>query len=656
MITRSCKVNHLAPSRNSKRMAEDMNSTRRKTIWRFLGEPRISGPEGDLTDRLGRKHLALLAYLALHPDGVSREAAAAMLWPAAEPARAKHSLRQCLVGLRKVFGEADGSPLTVTEQSLALDSSRVAVDALLLADLADRDAPPADDLLDLCRGPFLRGFASRARPFDTWAAAQRARLGSLAGQALRSALGQAERSGNRTAAARLAATLAELQPGPEPHPATAPQPITVPRRIGRRLALATGAGMLLAGALLAAHLAFDRQPPSIAVRPFEPVSASPQALDLARGLTTNVTHALHGVSARDLLVVTAGADAPELRGLPVPELARELGVDYLMVGEVRVEAGRAEVKVQLLDGKTGKLVDSDHVVEVVEQTNEISRLEDELTRHIIESLDIELSDAEWNRIALIDDTASLDAWIAATKGLSHLIKVTRRDVDVAEAYYRQALAFDPDYVSALRGLAWCEFLRARLGWKPPMEAGPEIMWRMQRVLAERPDDPTTISLRGAVRLFQRDYEGAVADGARAVTDLPNSADVHAIYAHTLTFVGEYDQALDEIGEAMKRSPLTPHWYHWVRGRALRMAGRHDEAIRELEINLAPDQPLVAQRVELAAAYAAAERMIEARRIARRITDLSPGFTIAGWQQTVRIRDDEPRERERDLLRAAGLPD
>ena len=65
------------------------------TMWRFLGEPSIPWQGKDLAPPLGRKSVALLAYLALAPEGAGRDEIAALLWPGPEPGRANRRGTAC---------------------------------------------------------------------------------------------------------------------------------------------------------------------------------------------------------------------------------------------------------------------------------------------------------------------------------------------------------------------------------------------------------------------------------------------------------------------------------------------------------------------------------------------------------------------------------
>lgn len=60
----------------------------------------------DLTGRLAPKHKALLAFLALHPDGTTREAVRAALWPNATGRRPFNAFYATLSQIRKIVADA----------------------------------------------------------------------------------------------------------------------------------------------------------------------------------------------------------------------------------------------------------------------------------------------------------------------------------------------------------------------------------------------------------------------------------------------------------------------------------------------------------------------------------------------------------------------
>jgi DNA-binding SARP family transcriptional activator len=139
----------------------------------LLGAPAVTR-NGVLVSFDTRKATAVLALLAMHDHELSRERLAALLWPEADSARARASLRRTL----SVTAAAAGPGLRVTRAAVALDPGRVQVDvADFEAAAAGPDAGSLDRAARLYRDDFLAGFALRDCPeFDDWQAATADRL------------------------------------------------------------------------------------------------------------------------------------------------------------------------------------------------------------------------------------------------------------------------------------------------------------------------------------------------------------------------------------------------------------------------------------------------------------------------------------------------
>src|SRR5688500_35839 len=90
--------------------------------------------------------------------------------------------------------------------------------------------------------------------------------------------------------------------------------------------------------------------PSIAVPPFEALGGGAEEASLADGLTEDIITDLARVSA--LFVVARNFVFPyQGRKLPMPQVARELDVSYVLEGSLRRTDGRVRVTAQLIDGR-----------------------------------------------------------------------------------------------------------------------------------------------------------------------------------------------------------------------------------------------------------------------------------------------------------------
>jgi DNA-binding SARP family transcriptional activator len=129
-----------------------------------------------------RKGRALLAYLAMRPNcRASREQLADLLWSDGVDAQARHSLRQCLVQLRRDFAAVDPDLLILTDDEVVLLATRFPVDVVEFQLLAASSQPQ-----DLARagalycGELLQGLSIDVEAFDQWLQDERRRLESCA--------------------------------------------------------------------------------------------------------------------------------------------------------------------------------------------------------------------------------------------------------------------------------------------------------------------------------------------------------------------------------------------------------------------------------------------------------------------------------------------
>lgn len=156
---------------------------------KFLGPPQVFLDGREVTTLLDRKEIALLAYLAVQPAAVLREAAADLLWGELGEDEARQNLRQASYTLRRllpgVFDRSRRSSfITLTDIVLK------ATDVRLFQTLIHQDS--LEPACALYRGRLLDGLTlRRAAAFDDWLDTQRRAYERLALEALRRAMAAA---------------------------------------------------------------------------------------------------------------------------------------------------------------------------------------------------------------------------------------------------------------------------------------------------------------------------------------------------------------------------------------------------------------------------------------------------------------------------------
>jgi DNA-binding winged helix-turn-helix (wHTH) protein/Tfp pilus assembly protein PilF len=151
---------------------------------------------------------------------------------------------------------------------------------------------------------------------------------------------------------------------------------------------------------------------------------------------------------------------------------------------------------------------------------------------------------------------------------AHALHLFERRLADAESEFLKAIAEDSALLSAHIRLARLYAARRR------SDDALEVLRRCETIDPLLPLLPVTETL---VRFWQRDYDAAVAVGARAVELHPYLQVARANYAQALEFSGRLEDALAHYRTAIAMSPdLT--WMRAQEGTCLAKLGRHDEAL------------------------------------------------------------------------------
>ena len=145
--------------------------------------------------------------------------------------------------------------------------------------------------------------------------------------------------------------------------------------------------------------------PSIAVLPFQNMSGDPEQEYFGDGIAEDIITALSKlrgffVIARNSTFAYKGK-APNIR-----EIARELGVRYVLEGSVRKAGDRLRVTGQLIDASSGNHIWAERYDRPVA---DIFAVQDEITANVVAAIEPQLYAAEELRLQS-RPTESLDAW------------------------------------------------------------------------------------------------------------------------------------------------------------------------------------------------------------------------------------------------------
>jgi len=162
--------------------------------------------------KIPKKARALLGYLAAQGgQGVSRERLADLLWPFQGSDQARHSLRNCLLELRKALGPGAGRYLVSDFSNCRMQDVVVDLDRFERLSRS-QTATELQAAADLYRGEFLADFVIDSEPFQEWLAAERDRTLALICDILHRLTAKQAATGERDAAIRSGRRLVALDP------------------------------------------------------------------------------------------------------------------------------------------------------------------------------------------------------------------------------------------------------------------------------------------------------------------------------------------------------------------------------------------------------------------------------------------------------------
>ena len=391
--------------------------------------------------------------------------------------------------------------------------------------------------------------------------------------------------------------------------------------------------------------------PSIAVLPFVNMSGEPEQEYLADGISENIITALSKIPQM-FVIARNSAFTFKGRAVKVQEVARELGVRYVLEGSVQKAGERVRITAQLIEAASGHHLWAERYDRNLDN---LFAMQDEITLNIAVALQVQMTDGEQARVRH-RSTVNLDAWGYFVKAYDLFERHTKEDNARARELLDQALQLDPHYANALALKAVTHFQDARFGYTDsPADSMMRAVELCQRALASDNADPDSLALWGIIEMAQGQYDQAVATGEKALALGPNNAEVHAMLAVIKYYTGNYQEAIELLKKAMRLHPHYPAWYPQYLGNAYTQTQQYDLALSEFRDVLARAPHQYWGHFGSAIVYVRLGNLEEARRQLEKALALEPKLTLEGYAVSERNhKDPETLEGILEDLRRAGL--
>lgn len=388
-------------------------------------------------------------------------------------------------------------------------------------------------------------------------------------------------------------------------------------------------------------------PPAVAVLPLEDLSAHGPGDFFAAGMTDALITELAKAGS---LKVISRTSVMRYRGggKPLPEIARELGVDRVVQGTVLRAGERVRITAQLVRADTDEHLWAESYER---EMRDVLTLQAELAQAIAHQVDVRLAPPQ-DRRAAARRQVEPEVFLLDLEGRHFIAQRGEQAFRRALLCFERAIAADPTYAPVHAGLAEAYSMLGNYGVAPPAEVQSPALRAVERALHLAPD---LAEARRTLALlhwgFAFDWRAAEQEYRRALELDPSSSLLHYWSGVFWGVQGRFDRSLEALERARGLDPLSlnvaaitgwMHYFarrfrealpyyrhvlavdpqhllaHWFCGETLVELGELEEGVRELETALALSQRGARFLGYAGYAYGRAGQRREARRLLREL--------------------------------------
>ena len=283
------------------------------------------------------------------------------------------------------------------------------------------------------------------------------------------------------------------------------------------------------------------------------------------------------------LKVTARTSSFHFKGMntALPEIARQLGVAYVVEGSVRKAGDKVRITAELVKAADGFQVWSDTFTR---DLKDIFAVQDEIAGLVARNLQLKLG-----VMARATATVDPEAYRLCLQGRQALVRRTMEGFDQAEKLFLQARAIEPGWAPIYAALADVWRLRTfdsetnsfgapEAAWDPGLKNAKAAAGEALRLDPNLPE--AYVALAGTYEI-----SGNLAEAERLIRRAlelnPNQADAYLVFGRVHSALGRMDESLAALQRAAELNPLAPRILDNLAGE-LYLAGRYEESWKILE--------------------------------------------------------------------------
>lgn len=563
------------------------------TCWKLnlLGEFSLFAADGVRINLPGRKHQALLAYLALSANKtVSRERVLGLLWGSRSDEQARASLRGVLSEIRRSLQDYDDSPIDADRGNIYLDGKRVEIDAeQLLAATRETSLESLAAAVDLYQGDLLESVNLNEQGFEEWKQTEQQNAKSAFRKLLAKYLGMLEAEDRGEEIEQAAARLLELDPADEEaHRAL----MRLYHRQGKasqvqrqfelcrdrlraqystdvsaetlsllaefstpsaRAEQAGGAREVISKAAAAAPAVM--QEIALAVMPFSVVDSD----QVGAGFGELVSEEIIGAVAKFKwfrVLPRSETFRDELQSAGSASIRESTGAKYLFSGRIRKLRDVHQLKVELVDGVNNSMVWSAGF----EFGNDSLSYPEDIVATVVGQLEVKIRASEIAQTYRLN-RQNLTAYQCSLLALSNFYDLSSDTYEETEKLFAEAVHLNPSnsWFYSVWAL-WKTFCVGQVWGADPKSEFERAAELAHKAIKRDPEDALALVILGHIESF---LGGNLEQGKKLIDNSlllnPYSSFAWMLSSATYCYSGEPLEALRRLEKSKSLCPIEPHW-------------------------------------------------------------------------------------------------
>jgi adenylate cyclase len=391
--------------------------------------------------------------------------------------------------------------------------------------------------------------------------------------------------------------------------------------------------------------------PSVAVLAFTNMSGDIDQEYFSDGIADDIITELS--RSRSLFVIARNSGFTyKGHAVDVKQVARELGVRYVVEGSVRRNGDRIRVTAQLIETETANHIWAERYDRNIA---DVFKVQDEITGAVTLAIEPAIADVEQQRAAR-KPPGNLSAWEAYQRGLWHWARINPADNAASLQFFERATKLDPMFSRAYQACAHALAEQATLNFTRSIAEAYNLAEPLARkAIVLDPNDGSAHAILGALYGGRGDAKAALASAELALELEPDSPLALNLKGLCLIYFGNLEEACESLRRCLRRNPFDKRNCRTLSNlsKALYLLGSYAEAAEAAARALQVNAGFTTSYGWLVAALGQLGRKQEAEEVISR-TETALGISFDNYlRRQYPLRTDEQHARLLEGLRKVG---